>query len=88
MILTVAPGGAETLVFQLIIFPENAGVIFPFDTPGMRIWNLILNLYQVRKPARFKRLIRIQLFTTLFLTKQEKETKLELLVDIYICHLV
>ncbi len=62
----MAPGGAETLVFQLTIFTENAGVIFSFDTPGMRIWYSILNVYQVRKPARFKRLIGIQLVTTLF----------------------
>ncbi len=38
----MAPGGVETPVFHNTIVPESAHVDFSFDTPGMRIFKLIL----------------------------------------------
>ncbi len=38
----MAPGGVETSVFHNTIVPESAEVDFSFDTPGMRIFKLIL----------------------------------------------
>ncbi len=43
----MAAGGVETSVFHNTIVPESAQVDFSFDTPGMRIFKLILlrNVY-------------------------------------------
>ncbi len=38
----MAPGGAETSVFHNTVVPESTQVDFSFDTPGMRIFKLIL----------------------------------------------
>ncbi len=43
--LTMAPGGVETSVFHNTVVPESAQVDFSFDTPGMRIFKLILKKY-------------------------------------------
>ncbi len=41
----MAPGGVESSVFHNTVFPESAQVDFSFDTPGMRIFKLILSEY-------------------------------------------
>ncbi len=39
----MAPGGVETSVFHNKVFPESAQFDFSFDTPGIRIFKLILS---------------------------------------------